>query len=239
LPLNQRLKEEMITMNVTVKDVMTEKVVAVRRGASFKEMAATLRQYRVSAFPVIDENCRVIGVVSEADLLAKEALADDQAGIQAAITGILHHKDQQKAEGLTAGDLMTHPAVTVRPGDPVEHAARLMYTLQVKRLPVVDAGGYLVGIVSRADLLTVFDRTDEEIHAEIVNDVILHEFLVDPAVFTVAVSDGVVTIRGNPETADLGHGLVGKIRHVPGVVAVHDELAYPPPERSLPGGLYF
>jgi len=226
-------------MNAKVRDVMTsEVVVAVRRDTSFKEMAARLRQYRVSAFPVIDENRRVIGVVSEADLLAKEVLADEPAGIPAAITGILHHKDHQKAEGLTAGDLMTHPAVTVRPDDSVEHAARLMYTLQVKRLPVVDPGGYLVGIVSRADLLTVFDRPDEEIYSEIVNDVILREFLVDPALFTVTVTDGVVTVQGAPETADLGHHLVTKLRHVQGVVAVRDELTYPPPERLI-AGLYF
>jgi CBS domain-containing protein len=226
-------------MNAKVKDVMTDEVVAVRRDAPFKEMAALLRQYRVSAFPVIDENRRVVGVVSEADLLAKEALAGDQAGIPAAVTAILHHKDYKKSEGITAGDLMTHPAVTVGPEDTVEHAARLMYTLQVKRLPVVDAGGCLVGIVSRADLLAIFNRTDEEIHAEIVNEIILREFLIDPAVFTVAVSDGVVTIQGNPETADLGRKLVSKIRHVQGVVAVRDELAYPPAERSLPAGLYF
>jgi CBS domain-containing protein len=213
-------------------------VVAVRRDTSFKEMAARLREYRVSAFPVIDENRRVIGVVSEADLLAKEALAGEDAGIPAAITGILHHKDHQKAEGLTAGDLMTHPAVTVRPEDSVEHAARLMYTLQVKRLPVVDAGGYLVGIVSRADLLVVFDRPDEEIYAEIVNDVILREFLIDPAMFTVTIADGVVTIKGTPETAEVGHNLVAKLRHVQGVVAVRDELSYPPPERLI-AGLYF
>jgi CBS-domain-containing membrane protein len=224
-------------MNAKVKDVMTGEVVAVRRDASYKEMAAWLRQYRVSAFPVIDENRRVIGVVSEADLLAKEALAGDHAGIPAAITGILHHKEYKKAEGVTAGDLMTHPAVTVRPEDTIEHAARLMYTLQVKRLPVVDAGGYLVGIVSRADLLTVFDRSDEQIHAEIVNDIILRDFLVDPALFTVAVADGVVTIKGALETADLGHRLVTRIRHVQGVVAVRDELTYPPPERSV-AGLY-
>jgi len=225
-------------MNVKVRDVMTgDVVVAVRRDTSFKEMAARLRQYRVSAFPVIDENRRVIGVVSEADLLAKEALADEPAGIPAAISGILHHKDHQKAEGLTAGDLMTHPAVTVRPDDSVEHAARLMYTLQVKRLPVVDAGVYLVGIVSRADLLAVFDRPDEEIYSEIVNDVILREFLVDPALFTVTVADGVVTVKGAPETAELGHNLVTRIRHVQGVVAVRDELVYPPSERSI-AGLY-
>ena len=224
-------------MNAKVKDVMTGEVVAVRHDASFKEMAARLRRYRVSAFPVIDENRRVIGVVSEADLLAKEALADEHA-IPAAITGILHHKEYQKAKGLTAGDLMTHPAVTVRPEDSVEHAARLMYTLQVKRLPVVDANGDLVGIVSRADLLTVFDRTDKEIRAEIVNDVILREYLIDPAQFMVDVADGVVTVKGNPETAELGHRLVTRIRHVQGVVAVRDELAYPPPERLI-AGLYF
>jgi CBS-domain-containing membrane protein len=222
-------------MNAKIRDVMTDQVVAVRRQASFKEMAALLRQHRVSAFPVIDDTRRVIGVVSEADLLAKEALADEHAGIPAAITGILHHKEFKKAEGVTAGDLMTHPAVTVRPEDSVEHGARLMYTLQVKRLPVVDAGGYLVGIVSRADLLSVFDRTDEEIHSEIVNDVILREFLIDPAVFMVTVTDGVVTLQGNPETNELGHDLVAKIRHVRGVVAVRDKLAYPPAEQLLPG----
>ena len=222
-------------MNAKVRDVMTGEVVAVRRGASFKEMAARLREHRVSAFPVIDENRRVIGVVSEADLLAKEALAGEHAGIPAAITGILHHKDQQKAEGLTAGDLMTHPAVTVRPDDSVEQAARIMYTLQVKRLPVVDAGGYLVGIVTRADVLAVFDRPDSEILAEITDDVILHELLIDPAMFMVSVRDGVVTIRGSLDSANLGHELVNRIRQVRGVVAVRDKLIYPPAERSIAG----
>ena len=225
----------MITMNATVNDVMTTTVVAVKRGASYKEIAALLRKYRVSAFPVLDDDQRVIGIVSEADLLAKEALNADRGG---AITAMVHHKELQKADGVTAGDLMTSNVVTVKPDDTVEQAARLMYHLQVKRLPVVNAGGYLVGIVSRADLLTVFDRPDGEIRAEIVNDVILHEFLIDPALFTVTVADGVVTIQGTPETADLGRNLMNRIRHVTGVVAVRDELSWPPPERSV-AGLYF
>jgi CBS domain-containing protein len=225
----------MITMNVTVNDVMTTTVVAVKKGASYKELAALLRKYRVSAFPVLDDDQRVIGVVSEADLLAKEALNADRGG---AITALVHHKELEKADGVTAGDLMTSNVVTVRPHDTVELAARLMYHLQVKRLPVVDAGGYLVGIVSRADLLTVFDRPDQQIRAEIVDDIILHEFLVDPALFTVTVADGVVTIAGTPETADVGRNLMNRIRHVTGVVAVRDELSWPPPERSI-AGLYF
>ena len=224
-------------MNARVRDVMTDEVAAIRRDASFTEMAARLHQDRVSAFPVIDENRRVIGIVSEDDLLAIQALSGDP-GIPTVITGVLQHKDGKRAEGLTAGDLMTHPAVTVKPEYTVEDAARLMYVLRVDRLPVVDAGGCLVGVVSRADLLSVFDRGDEEIRAEIVNDVILRKFLVDPALFTVTVCDGVVTITGAPETAEVGHNLATRIRHVRGVVAVHDELAYPPPDRS-PAGLYF
>jgi CBS domain-containing protein len=222
-------------MNAKVRDVMTTPVVAVKQGASFKEMAALLRKYRVSAFPVLDDDQKVIGIVSEADLLAKEALNADSGG---AITAMVHHQELKKADGVTAGDFMTSNVVTVKPDDTVEQAARLMYHLQVKRLPVIDAGGHLVGIVSRADLLTVFDRPDQEIRAEIVGDVILHEFLIDPALFTVTVAEGVVTITGTPETADVGRTLMNRIQHVQGVVAVRDELGWLPAEQSI-AGLYF
>jgi CBS-domain-containing membrane protein len=209
-------------MNATVKDVMTTQVVAVRSGATFKEMAAALRQYRVSAFPVIDEHEKVIGIVSEADLLAKEALTDP--GV---LTGVLDHRDVLKAEGLTAGDLMTPRAVTVRPEDSVEHAAQLMYFLKVKRMPVVDTDGGLVGLVSRADVLAVYDRPDNDIREEITGNVIVRGFGEGPRQFAVTVQAGVVTVQGSPETAALGHDIVRKIQHVPGVVAVHDQLGYP------------
>ena len=206
-------------MNATVKDVMTTEVVVVRRGATFKEMALALRRFRVSALPVVDADGKVIGVVSGADMLAKEV----PLGV---FDELVHHKEVHKAAGLTAGDLMTHPAVTVRPEDSVEHAARLMYNLRIKRLPVVDAGGGLVGVISRTDLLAVYDRPDAEIRAEI-EGLILHEFLEDPRQFAVTVQDGVVTVAGSPETAALGHHIVRKIRHVQGVVAVRDQLSYP------------
>jgi CBS-domain-containing membrane protein len=209
-------------MNATVKDVMTTQVVAVRSGATFKEMAAALRQYRVSAFPVIDEHEKVIGIVSEADLLAKEALTDP--GV---LTGVLDHRDVLKAEGLTAGDLMTPRAVTVRPEDSVEHAAQLMHFLKFKRMPVVDADGGLVGLVSRADVLAVYDRPDNDIREEITGNVIVRGFGEGPRQFAVTVQAGVVTVQGGPETTALGHDIVRKIQHVPGVVAVHDQLSYP------------
>jgi CBS domain-containing protein len=212
----------MTAMNAAVKDVMTTEVVAVRRDTTFKEMVAALRRHRVSAFPVVDDAGRVIGVVSEADLLAKEALTDP--GV---VAELLHHKDIRRAEGLTAGHLMTGEVVAVSPGDPVEQAARLMHFLKIKRLPVVNSGGELVGIVSRSDLLAVFDRPDEDIRKDIVDTMLRHEFRLDPRQFRVTVEDGVVTVEGTPETAALGHALVRKARHVPGVVAVHDRLSYP------------
>ena len=211
-------------MKTSVKEIMTTQVVAVKLGASFKEMAAALRENRISAFPVIDDEGKVIGVVSEADMLAKEVLNADHAGT---IIAMLHRREQGKADGLTARDLMTHPAVTVTPDDSVEQAARLMYTLQVKRLPVIDHDGRLVGIVSRTDVLAVYDRPDSEIRQEIIDNVIVLGFLRDPDQFTVEVQAGVVTLTGDPESTSLGQDLVRKIRHVQGVVAVRDRLSYP------------
>jgi len=206
-------------MQTAVKDVMTTRVIWVRKDASFRDLAAALRRHRVSAFPVLGDDDKVIGVVSEADLLAKEAL-DGEPGVFA---GILHHRDAEKARGITAGDLMTAAVVAVAPEDTVEHAAQLMYSRKVKRLPVIDGRGHLVGILSRADVLAVFDRTDEDIRREITDEVTL---LVDPQAFDVTVSGGIVTLTGVPETNEVGHQIVQRIRHVQGVVAVRDRLSY-------------
>jgi CBS domain-containing protein len=214
-------------MNKTVKDVMTTRVIWVSRNATFREMAAALREYRVSAFPVVDDDRTVVGVVSEADMLTKEALIDEPGFVG----GILHRRDQAKARGITAGDLMTTAVVAVRPEDTIEHAAKLMYDRAVKRLPVTDEGGHLVGIISRADVLSVFDRTDSVISREITHDVIQGEFVTDAAAFQVMVMDGIVTLSGRPETNEIGHDIVRRVRHVPGVVAVRDRLDYPPVER--------
>ncbi len=107
----------MLTMEPAVRDVMTTRVVSVTEDASFRAMAAALRTYRVSAFPVVDGDGKVIGVVSEADLLAKEALESEPRGMPGMIGGLLRRKEHQKARGTTAGDLMTSPPVTVTPDD--------------------------------------------------------------------------------------------------------------------------
>jgi CBS domain-containing protein len=216
-------------MKTEVKDVMTTRVVSVGKDASFKEMAAALRENRVSAFPVVDDEGKVIGVVSEADLLAKEALDGGYDGMPRMITGLLRHKEQAKARGMTADDLMTRPAVTTTPDEAVESAARLMRKHKVKRLPVVDTDGRLAGIISRADVLAVFDRSDAEICREVTGDVVLGQFLVDPDAVTVTVKDGVVTLAGAPETEEVSHAIVDQVRHIQGVVAVRDRLRYPSP----------
>jgi CBS domain-containing protein len=218
-------------MNATVKDVMSTHVVAVRKNASFKDMAARLREDRVSAFPVLDEDNKVIGVVSEADLLTKEALEFDSPGL---VDGMLHHREQAKAAATTAIDLMSKPPVTIGPNDFVTHAARLMYARKVKRLPVVDDEGHLIGIVSRSDVLSVYSRPDADIRREIIDSIILGLLLCDPSRFTVTVKDGIVTLEGMPETASVGHDMIEETRHVEGVVAVRDRLSYPD-ERPVPG----
>jgi CBS-domain-containing membrane protein len=221
-------------MSRTVQEIMTTRVIWVAKDATFREMAVALHEHRVSAFPVVDDDHKVIGVVSEADLLTKEAF-DDEPGV---LAGILHRRDQAKARGVTAGDLMTAAVVAVRPQDTVEHAAKLMYDRRVKRLPVTDAAGHLAGIISRADVLSVFDRTDPQIQNEITEEVLLRGFLVDPAIFSVTVKDGIVTLTGRPETSETGHELVRQIRHLQGVVAVRDRLSYPDDYRVVAGPVF-
>lgn len=213
-------------MSARVADVMTTNAVAVRANASFKEIAARLREHHVSAFPVIDNDDRVIGVVSEADLLPKEALEAGYEGHRG-FSGLRHRTEREKAEGVTAADLMSRPPVTIGPLDLVSHAAHLMYDHRITCLPVVDRER-LVGVISRADVLSVFGRTDADIRWEVTEKVMLQEFLTDPGRFTVTVRDGVVTLAGRPETAEMGHDIVTAVRHREGVVAVRDELTYPP-----------
>jgi CBS domain-containing protein len=218
----------------TVKDVMSTLPVWVSETTPFRDIAARLRECRVSAFPVLDAHGKVTGVVSEADLLVKEAMLAEPGGIWGLLGGLVHRAAEAKAGGVTAADLMTSPAVTIGPDDLVEHAAKLMYDRKVKRLPVVDQGGRLVGIISRTDILAVFDRADAEIREEIMTRVITGRF--EPSWYSVIVKDGVVTLEGTPETAATGHDLVARTRHVQGVVAVRDRLVYPvDPVPSRPG----
>jgi CBS domain-containing protein len=210
-------------MKSMVRDVMTSRVVAVRSDASFKEMVAKMRESRISAFPVVDGSGHVIGVVSEADFLDKEA---EQADIQGVLASLMHFRTHAKAAGVTADELMTSPAVTVGPDTPVVEAARMMRDRRVKRLPVVNGSGHLIGIISRTDVLGVFLRPDSDIRREVTDEVIPASAAQGPGRFTVAVAGGIVTVAGRPENDSAGRELAEEIRRVEGVVAVQDQLSY-------------
>jgi len=216
-------------MNAVVKNVMTSDVITVGKDTSFEVIAAALREHRVSAFPVLDEASQVIGVVSESDLLAKLSFGLGEDGMPGMITGILHRQQLKKAHAVSAAELMTSPAYTVRPEDTVEQAARIMYLRNVKRLPVVDTDGRLAGIVSRTDVLAVYSRTDADLAEEIRTGILSTETPADPGTLDVSVKAGVATIVGRPQTREQGQAIIGRARHVQGVVAVRDRLDYPPP----------
>jgi CBS domain-containing protein len=216
-----------ISMGSRVPDVMTTDVVSVRETAEYKDIVSVLRALHVSAFPVLDEEDHLVGVVSEADLLLKEA---GQEALGGYLVSSGRRGEQAKAAGVTAAELMTTPAVTIGPDDSLADAARLMHDRHVKRLPVVDQAGRLVGIVSRVDLLGVFDRPDSEIRTAVREDILARDFALDPDAFDVQVSSGIVTITGQAETQAVAQHLIGAIRHAEGVVAVRSRLRFPPPD---------
>jgi CBS domain-containing protein len=208
-------------MKATVGDVMTTRVIAVKRAADYKEICSVLRRYRVSACPVIDDASKVVGVVSEADLLHKVADPKPPAGL---IRLRWQLGVKSKVNAVTAGELMTSPAISIQPDAPVAVAARVMQDRRVRRLPVVGQGGMLVGIISRTDLLSVYERPDGLIRDEVIGDIIAGEFGLDPAEFEVTVSAGVVTLAGPVARADTAVTLLARVRHAEGVVAIRDRL---------------
>ncbi|AOR37594.1 hypothetical protein BFF78_38580 [Streptomyces fodineus] len=200
-----------------VNDVMTHRVVALRGGAAFKDIVKVMREWRVSALPVLDDAGRVIGVVSEGDLLPID-----------------------KPDAVTAAGLMTAPAVTVAPDATLDHAARIMARTRVKRLPVVDRAGLLLGIVSRSDLLKVFLRDDADIAEEVRREVVVRLFGTHAAAVRVEVRDGVVTLAGRARETALIPLAVRLARAVAGVVDVRCALAGPPrrPDLDPADGMY-
>jgi len=210
-------------MSSKVRDVMTRNVVSVREYAEFKEILHVLRERQFSAFPVLDADDTVIGVVSEDDLLVKEARSDVQSGRPP----FWSRTDRAKAVGMMAAELMTRPAITIEPDESVAEAARRMHAHHVKRLPVVTADNRLVGIVSRIDLLGVYDRPDREIAKEILDEVVVGQFMLERLAFEVTVVSGVVTIRGPVADQSVALSLLGSVRQVDGVIAIRDRLRYP------------
>ncbi|MCN9242220.1 CBS domain-containing protein [Streptomyces sp. RY43-2] len=200
-----------------VSDVMTRTAVAVGRDALFKDIVRLMEQWQVSALPVLEGEGRVVGVVSEADLLPKEEFRDSDPDRH---TQLRRMSDLAKAGALTAGDLMSAPAITVHAHSTLAQAARIMAQRKVKRLPVVDDQDMLEGVVSRADLLKVFLRPDKEIADEVRREIVDVLFPAPVEPVHIIVTEGVVTLTGTIREAALIPVTIRLVRGVEGVVDV-------------------
>ena len=197
-----------------IGSVMVSDVVTAGPDTPFKAVAVLLASRNISGVPVVDEDDRVLGVVSQGDLLQHEAPHGRLGARQA----------KRKGGAAFVSGLMTTPAVTVRQDDDVIVAAKLLEEHHFHRLPVIDEDGKLVGIVSRSDLLRVFLRTDHEIRDEVRNEVILREMSIDPASLYVAVHNGIVSLNGVVDRTSMITVVVALIRRVDGVVEVRSNL---------------
>ena len=199
-----------------VSNVMTpaEQVVSVRPQTLFKEIVRLLEQHKISAVPVLDDGLRVIGIVSEADLLAREDVLEQPR----------RRAELEKAAADTAAELMTSPAVRIGPGEDIVQAARIMEARKVKRLPVTDPQGRLLGIVSRRDLLRVFLRSDADLLADVVRVVDLVG--VTPGDLRIQVRAGVVHLSGELPYRRLAEVIGTLTRQIDGVVDVVNRLTY-------------
>lgn len=211
-----------------VRDVMTHSVLSVRREAPLKEVALVLVDHRISGVPVVDVDGAVLGVVSEADLLMKERGADAvRHRPLARFLGESRESRSQLAKlaAVTAGEAMTAPAVTIESGRRISEAAALMIARRVNRLPVVD-DGRLVGIVTRADLVRAYVRSDDELARTIRDDVLLRILWLDPSMFTVVVTDGVASISGRVERRSTAEMVEQAVSMVPGIMDVHADVTW-------------
>lgn len=199
-------------MNAKVRDVMTSDVVSVHCYTPFKDIARALFDREISAVPVLDDTCHVIGIVCAADLIEQQARR-------------LGGESSHRMRAVSAQTLMTSPVVTVTPQTEAATAARLMHRNAVKHLPVVNATGRLVGIVSEKDLLSIFLRPDPDIQDEIVRSVILGEPGEDLRRITVGVRDGIATLTGSIPDEELARRAVDQVGRIDGVIEVVAQLS--------------
>lgn len=207
-----------------VADVMSTDVQTIDKNMPYKQIAQLLADNDLTAVPVVSGGGRVLGMVSEADVLRREERA---FGRLSAGLPRRSHREREQAAALTAVELMTSPAITIHPDAPLGAAARLMNGHHIRRLPVVDASGQLLGMVSRRDLLNVFLRPDAEIAAE-VNAALASILLTEAGQIAVRVTDGVVRLAGELPKAEMISGAVRLAAEVDGVVAVSSRLTAQP-----------
>lgn len=209
-----------------VREIMTKDVVTVLPGQSLKDVARLLVEHRISGVPVVDGSGSVLGVISEGDVLIREhGMPTRHGGPLAWFLDPLDVVDRLKLGARVAGESMTSPAVTVGADRMVTAAAELMIEVDVNRLPVVEAGK-LVGIVTRADLVRAFARSDAEIAEEIREDIVKRTMWLEPGSVGVEVEDGEVQLTGKVGRRDEAEMLFVLAGRTLGVLDVKSELTW-------------
>lgn len=211
-----------------VRDVMSTDVAVATTGTSLREILDLLNARRVSGLPVVDADGHVLGVVSQADILATTASRPTTSEIADMLLG----DPRSNANGIarTADEAMSSPAEVIDESCPITEAAARMLGHGIKRLPVVRAGK-LVGIVTRSDLLRGFTRSDEEIACE-VREEILGRLLSHSAMeVAVHVERGIVALCGQVDTRSEAEVIEGLVLRVPGVVSVRASIDWKTDDR--------
>jgi CBS domain-containing protein len=224
-----------------VRQVMTTDVATVTAAASLPDVIDLMVTRDVSGLPVVDDGGRVVGVVTDADIVARQAEGGAVATRRSSFTDVLHGRHNRwwrKAAGMRVSEIMTSPARTVTATTSLRAAASLMLNQGVRRLPVVDDDdGRLVGIISRRDLLRLFHRSD----ADIADDV--RASLADPTrcpevhgVTLTCVANGVVFLSGWAASADDAAAIVSVLGALPGVIDVRGGIGHREPVASRVSG---
>ena len=198
-----------------VKDLMTTDVLTVQTSTLLKDAAALLAQHRISGLPVVDGERRVLGVLSEGDILYKESDTSGRPNLLERLLAPGTRPIELKLAARTVGQAMSAPALTIGPRRPVTEAATMMIEEGVNRLPVVDHNERLMGIVTRADLVRAFVRPDEAIEREIREDVIHRILWLEPEQLAITVSGGEVELTGQVETKTDAELIPSFVRRVP------------------------
>ena len=207
---------------MTVEEVMTRPVVVVRPEAPFWAMAQLLRRHRISGLPVVDDDQRLLGLVSEIDLLRRLVRAERQRVFRDPVPAPTSEW-QSRATADTARGLMSQPAISTAPAASVDGALELMRRRAVRRLPVIDERGRVVGIVTRTDLVQPHARTDEELRVQLCEESLPRQG-VDPAEIRFDVQDGNVLMSGTLAGVELVRQVERAVRDTPGVVSVESRL---------------
>ncbi len=207
-----------------VGEVMTTEVLTIGPDEPIKEAAMLMVREGISGLPVVDDGGAVVGIITEADFVTAEANRSWGRQRRRLLANFFGEADAPQARSVA--DAMTADPETIDSESSVTEAARKMTDLGVKRLPVVLPDGKLQGIISRADVMGAFARSDEALASEIRNDVALGVLQLHDAELTIEVDEGIVTLSGTVPAKSDARLLEELATRVEGVVSVTSTVIY-------------